>query len=578
MRNIFKTVSYLVVFSGIFALLTSFSTQAETNKNQQPKLETSVKDPKQKYKSSFQRFKDRLTTGTFKVNILGQETKITTSTTCDPKKIHNLLKIKGMMSQEDRVKASCFCCVSKEFGRQESYVNAVTKCRDNSQHCPAVAPFRNENDFFDKTQLLSLNEDKSNKIKVSKVSVVEDGVGRLDNEYLRYRWNLEDFYLFTNFKPHTYKLKFLLGRGYTSPDPVKMKTSTNPYNHHYNKSKSSFFNPWPNAAPPIAAINAASGILGSLDVKKVQRPWIPQRSVTVKPLDRVQNGIRATMIGHATILIQTDSINILTDPVFFDIGLGNRADKDIKFYKRVKQPGVPFEWLPKIDYILLSHNHMDHFDVASLKKLESMFPGVKYITPLGYTKYMRSLGINKLGKGRGPNRIYELDWWDSIEFPGIKFEALPTQHWCGRGLKDVNQMLWAAFAITTRPGRANSKRIYFAGDTGFGPHFEEIAKKFRYFDLSLIPLGAYCPMHKEGGGHINPYEAVKVHQILKSKHSMGIHFDTFSLAQEPYGEAAKILKASLNYYGVPEVDFVAPDSAEFVEINGQGAFQFHTNS
>lgn len=523
-------------------------------------------------KSWFQQLKDHLSTATLSVNILGRIVNIGTGTSCDPKSVNKLFK-KALTNKEDLNQASCSCCLAKEMTRSESYDNSISKCRVVSKYCGTKLPYKNESQFFQDTQILALNQksERINKIKVSEPSIAEEGIGVQDIEYMRYIWNLPHFYVFDQFTLSNYKLKFQVGQGYLAPNPMNMRTSTNPYNHHFNKDKGIFFNPWPNAAPPIAAINAVSGILGSLDVKKIQRPWLPQKSYKIKPHASVNQGIRATMIGHATILLQFSGINIITDPIFYDIGMGKKEDKTVAFYKRIKVPGVPFEWLPKIHFVVISHNHMDHFDVASLKKIEELNPDVKYITPLGYTKLLRDIGINK----QNPNRIFELDWWDSIDFPDVRFTSLPTQHWCGRSLDDVNKMLWTAYAIKTQPEKVYSKTIYFAGDTGFGPHFEEIAKKFPYFDLSLIPIGAYCPMHKEGGGHINPYEAVKVHKILKSKRSMGIHFDTYQLAQEPYGEARKTLQASLRYYQINPDEFVAADSAEYIDIDDRGKFTFH---
>lgn len=533
-------------------------------------------DPKSKnYKSSFQRFKDLVNTKELKANILGHLKSITTSTSCDPKSMSKFLNQKTM-SLVAQSSASCQCCVVKEMARKESYDNAIGKCRTISRYCGKTLPFKDEAQFFEQTQLLSLNQKKglSEKIKVTNAEIISNGAGIQDIEHLRYLWNLPIFYLFNEFNPQNYKLKFLGEKGYITPDPSKMRTSTTPYNHHYNKEKGRFFNPWPNAAPPIALINAASGILGSLDIKKAQRPWFSQRSYTIKPDSMIQNGIRATMVGHATVLLQIDGANILTDPVYFDIGAGNKEDRNVIFYKRIKAPGISFESLPQIDYVVLSHNHMDHLDIPSLRKIEARFPNVKYITPLGYTNFLRKNGLNT----QDPNRIFELDWWDSIDFNTLRITALPTQHWCGRSVEDANKMLWSAFAFTSNAQKPHEKNIYFAGDTGFGPHFEEIAKKYaKGFDLALIPLGAYCPMHKEGGGHINPHEAVKVHQILKAKHSIGIHFDTFPLAQEPYGETAKTLAASRDYYHIDPHQFIALDAAEYVHINGSGNFSYHPN-
>jgi N-acyl-phosphatidylethanolamine-hydrolysing phospholipase D len=552
-------------------------------------LRTSADTQKVKYKTPWQRLKDRVNSEKLQVRMGDQIVTITTGTKCEAIDMQKLLQ-KGMktkiMRQSDVDDAACICCMSKEVGRLDSYQNAVDICTTVSKKCRGIVPFKSEEQFYELTKIISLNAAKgvSEKLKVSIPALAEEGISTHDNSFMRYIWNLDEFYKKDNFNPaHPYQLKFDADKGYLDQNPQLKIIAINPYNHHFNPQEATFFNPWPNASPPTAFVNAASGILGKADIKNNQRPWFPRKlAKTAKPLATVSNEIRATMIGHATVLIQVNEVNIITDPIYYDIGLGSKEDKTYTGYKRIKDPGVTFENLPKLDFIVLSHNHRDHLDVPTLKRLEKDHPQVKYITPLGYTKFLRSVGLN----ASGPNRIFELDWWDSIDFPLIRFTALPTQHWCGRSVNDVNKMLWSAYAMTTLPkvGGKNPlplnwrpMSIYFAGDTGFGPHFEEIEDKFptyfakeykdtmkndRGFDLSLIPIGAYCPMHKEGGGHINPYEAVKVHKILKSKHSIGIHFDTFQVAQEPYGEAPKILEKSMKELVKDEITpFSALDTA-----------------
>jgi N-acyl-phosphatidylethanolamine-hydrolysing phospholipase D len=562
----------------------------KNQKSPEEPVSTVAEAQKTKYKTLWQRLKDNINGEKLQVQFGDQVITITTSTKCDIKQMNKLLKIE-ILAEKTAATASCTCCLAKEMGRKDTYDNAVKKCANVSRLCQANLPFLNEEDFFGQTKILALNtsEGQKPKVKVSLPTLALEGVSIHDNSSLRYIWNLDQFYTQTQFTLENYSLKFSIEDGYVKPQGKKMAT-VNPYNHHYNPKDGIFFNPWPNSSPPAAFINAASGILWKADIKNTQRPWFPLTLAnTVKPRPEVLNGFQATMIGHATVLIQVDGVNILTDPVYSTtIGLSQKEDNTVTGYKRIKPPGVAFGDLPRIDFIVLSHNHRDHLDEPTLLNLEKAHPQVKYITPLGYTKFLRSIGLNTTG----PNRIFELDWWDSIDFPLIKFTALPTQHWCGRGINDVNKMLWSAYAITTirpKPGGRNPvpsnwkpKSIYFAGDTGFGPHFEKIAKgipeKYPPFDLALIPIGAYCPMHKEGGGHINPYEAVNVHQILKPKHSIGIHFDTFQVAQEPYGEAKYILEKSLSQEKIEDPDaFRALETGDYVVLNSSGGYQYHEN-
>ena len=561
--NYFQNKLYIFYFIVIITIILAsvvHATQIQINPQKEDKIYEVLKS--KKYKSNFQKLKDQITSQTLKAYISGTTIGISDSLSCDSKTMKQIIKKKSITLTELE-DASCKCCIVKELSRKEDYPNSVGKCKNISPNRCSSQFQTDENTFFNQTKLLYLNPKKN--IRTSEKN----------NDYLRYIWDDKSFYLQNDFTQSTYTPKFLVNKGYIIPEQQIILTSITPYNHHYKKATLTFFNPWPNAAPPDPVVNAASGLLGSLNIKKAQRPWIPQVSYKTIPVASVEDGIRATMIGHATILLQFDGINILTDPIYFNIGVGNKEKKMIDVYERIKAPGVPFDKLPKIHYVVLSHNHMDHLDIRTLKNIEKRFPKVIYITPLGYTDLLKENKINH----KGNNRIFELDWWDNINFPGIRFTALPTQHWCGRTADDVNKMLWSAYAIKTTPNKEeNSKLIYFAGDTGFGPHFDAIAKEYDHFDLSLIPIGAYCPMHKEGGGHINPYEAVKVHKILKSKQSMGIHFDTFQVAQEPYGEAKKILEASLKHYHINLDEFVAPNAAEYVHISNSGGFTFHKNS
>jgi L-ascorbate metabolism protein UlaG (beta-lactamase superfamily) len=576
----------------------SLNLRKNQKKSGEPVL-TSGDTSKTKYKTPWQRLKDNINGEKLKVQFGDQVINITTATKCDVKQMNTLLKIRILAENSANI-ASCTCCLAKEMGRQDTYENAVKKCTNVSRLCGTNVLFKNEEDFFGQTKIIALNtsEGQKAKIKVTLPTLAQEGVSLHDNSFERYIWNLDQFYTRTPFTIENYSLKFSIDEGYIKPQGKKL-AAVNPYNHHYNPKDGTFFNPWPNSSPPTAFTNAASGILWKADIKNTQRPWFPLTTPrTVKPLPEVLNGIQATMIGHATVLIQVDGVNILTDPIYFDIGFGQKEDKTVTGYKRIKPPGVTFEDLPKLDFIVLSHNHRDHLDVPTLTKLEKDHPQVKYITPLGYTKFLQSVGLNS----SGPNRIFELDWWDSIDFPLIRFTALPTQHWSGRSINDVNKMFWSAYAMTTHPdpkarnpvpSNWRPKSIYFAGDTGFGPHFEEIAeaypsffeltyqkfaKKDPSFDLSLIPIGAYCPMHKEGGGHINPFEAVKVHKILKSKYSISIHFETFQVAQEPYGEAKKILMKALDLPKYRDLNtFRALEAGEKVVLNPDRQYKYYPN-
>ncbi len=252
---------------------------------------------------------------------------------------------------------------------------------------------------------------------------------------------------------------------------------------------------------------------------------------------RVKKGeLSISFINHATTLIQIDGVNILTDPVY------SKRTSPLSFAgpKRVKLPGIKFEDLPKIDLILISHNHYDSFDVKTLDKL------IKRDNP----KILFGLGNSYYLNKKNEKNIVEMNWQDEFVFKNIKFVFLPARHWSKRGFFDTNKSLWGAFAIL------GSKKIYFAGDTGYSDHFKKTRKQFKYFDLSLIPIGAYEPRWFMKKSHMNPEESVIAHNDLNSKKSIGIHFGTFQLTDEKIDDPVKDLKEAMVKYKISNDDFL----------------------
>ncbi|MDD0852067.1 MBL fold metallo-hydrolase [Halobacteriovorax sp. GB3] len=281
-------------------------------------------------------------------------------------------------------------------------------------------------------------------------------------------------------------------------------------------------------------------------MKYFDDPWPkwPTEFDKVKPVapDKTHQA-KVTFINHATLLIQLDHQNILTDPIW-----SNRASPfSFAGPARVTEPGVKKEDLPKIDVILISHNHYDHLDLESLKYLS------KRDRPL----ILIGLGNDVLLKENGIENVKTLDWWESIEIEEIKYSFTPSQHWSARGLRDRNQTLWGSFWIE------GSKKIYFAGDTGFGPHFHMIKSRLGSPDLALLPIGAYEPRWFMRYAHMNPKEALDTHHLLDAKTSIGIHFGTFRLTKEPYDAPKKdLLEAIKN-------DPLKDDSKFYVPYNGE---------
>jgi L-ascorbate metabolism protein UlaG (beta-lactamase superfamily) len=264
-----------------------------------------------------------------------------------------------------------------------------------------------------------------------------------------------------------------------------------------------------------------------------------------RPLAFEKENIRITFINHSTFLIQADGVNILTDPIY-----GKRASPfDWAGPKRMRLPGIKFEDLPRIDAVLISHNHYDHLDIQTLRTIfGSHHP--KFITPLG---------VKALLDGEDISGVTDLDWWQQAELKNsVSVTAVPAQHFSGRGLLDRDATLWCGYTIKTSKGN-----IYFAGDTGYNEKmFKEIGAKSGPIKISLLPIGAYKPYWFMSPVHTSPEDAVKIHLDLKSENSIGIHFGTFPLADEAYDDPVKDLHLALAKYNVKETDFVALKQGE----------------
>ena len=261
------------------------------------------------------------------------------------------------------------------------------------------------------------------------------------------------------------------------------------------------------------------------------------------PPRRVDRGeLRITWVNHATLLIQTDGLNILTDPIW------SKRSSPVSWAgpKRVRPPGIRFEDLPPVDIVLISHNHYDHLDVETVKRLEREHDP-RFIVPLGLTRYLRELGVDGSG---------DLDWWQRVEVAdGVWISVVPARHFSGRGMTDRNETLWAGFVVEGTRGP-----ILFAGDTGFGPHFAEIRDEFGPIEVAMLPIGAYEPRWFMSPVHMNPAEAVRAHEILEASRSIGMHWGTFRLADDGYEQPMRELEAALADANPTQPgDFIVPE-------------------
>ena len=282
---------------------------------------------------------------------------------------------------------------------------------------------------------------------------------------------------------------------------------------HFDGSR--FVNPTGTAGQPFSKVQRM--------LREPRTPW--PKSIEVRP--QVPPALEdaaavVTFVGHATFLIQTDAGNILTDPMYSE-----RASP-VQWVgpRRVRQPGVRFDDLPPISTVLLSHNHYDHCDLATLRSLAKRFDPL-VLTPLGNGRLVRSAGIR---------HVQELDWWQEATGARHQITLTPAYHFSARTPFDRNRALWGGFMV-----RAADTRIYFAGDTAYAPFFKDIRRRLGPIALALLPIGAYEPRWFMQSVHMNPAEAVQAHLDLEAAHSVAMHFGTFQLTTEGIDEPASAL-------------------------------------
>ena len=306
--------------------------------------------------------------------------------------------------------------------------------------------------------------------------------------------------------------------------PITSMTRVNPNSHH--RPGGGYQNPWRDAA--------VSGFRDFLRWRLVERrshpiapnpprDSLPRRQPSIVT-PRAEHGTRsATWVGHATVLLQLGPINVLTDPVWSE-----RASP-LQWIgpRRLTSPGLDFDALPPLDVVLLSHNHYDHFDADTVRRIADRFPDTPWLCPLGLGRLLHSYGVRQ---------VIERDWWQSIDTASFTATCAPAQHFSARGISDRNQTLWCSWMI-----EADGARVFFAGDTALHPAFDEIGARLGPFDLVILPIGAYEPRWFMRHVHMNPEDAVAAYRALVDGTSMtppcvAIHWGTFRLTDEPFDE------------------------------------------
>jgi N-acyl-phosphatidylethanolamine-hydrolysing phospholipase D len=238
-----------------------------------------------------------------------------------------------------------------------------------------------------------------------------------------------------------------------------------------------------------------------------------------------------TWVGHSTLLVQVDRVNVLTDPNWSP----RASPLSWAGPRRLSPPGLAFEALPRIDVVVISHDHYDHLDLATVKLLAEIHDPL-FLVPLGLKAWFAENGMS---------RVEELDWWQEREYRGVKFVCVPAQHFSQRTLWDGNQRLWASWALVGR-----ERRLYFGGDTGYFAGFKEAGRRLGPFDVAAIAIGAYLPPEIMKSVHTTPEEAVQAFVDLDARVLLGIHWGTFDLAEEALDEPPQRMLAEIRRRGV----------------------------
>ena len=266
--------------------------------------------------------------------------------------------------------------------------------------------------------------------------------------------------------------------------------------------------------------------------RRVPTGPLPSLNPTDTWLKKPGSGLRATWLGHSTVLIEIDGLRVLTDPVW-----GPRASPTrLAGPKRFQPAPVALAAMPPIDLVLLSHDHYDHLDYPTIRELARM--DVPFVTSLGVGAHLEAFGVR-------PERIAELDWWESYTLPhaDLTVTAAPSQHFSGRGLKDRNLTLWSSLVM-----RSPKHKVFFSGDTGLTTEYAAIRERLGPFDLVMLEVGAFHPSW--GDIHLGPANALEAHALLGGGVLLPVHWGTFCLAMHAWDEPAETLLAMAPERGV----------------------------
>ena len=258
-----------------------------------------------------------------------------------------------------------------------------------------------------------------------------------------------------------------------------------------------------------------------------------------------RSGLRAFWIGHASVYVELDGLRLLLDPVFAErvsplpIGPG-----------RFHPPPIALADLPPIDAVLISHDHYDHLDMATVRHLAAR--GTRFIVPLGIGAHLERWGVP-------PAQIVELEWWQQHTLGGVQFVSTPTRHYSGRALRDRSATLWSSWSVV-----GPQHRFFYSGDTGYSRYFQEIGSRLGPFDIAFVKIGAYGPGAPWADIHMPPEQAVQVHRDVRGKRMFPVHWSTFNLAYHDWDEPIRRTVAEARR---TSVELVTPRLGEWVDAN-----------
>ncbi len=306
--------------------------------------------------------------------------------------------------------------------------------------------------------------------------------------------------------------------------------------HHSRRG--GFRNPWPSSQP-----RGIGGLLKWI-VTRRHRPAASRITESVRPIAAItesgEAGLSITWIGHSTFLIRSGSTSVLTDPIWSD----RASPAQFAGPRRHAPPGLPFDELPPIDAVFISHDHYDHLDDTTTRLLVGRFPRAKWITPLGVRQFFIK---------RGATDVTEMDWWESGSFGEVSAFCTPAQHFSGRYPWNRNATLWSGWVIGV-----GAYRVFFAGDTALHPEFTKIAGRLGPFDAAILPIGAYEPQWFMQTVHMSPEDAVTAYSAIARTPGndacifIPSHWGTFRLTDEPLCEPPERLRKSWAEAALPE--------------------------